>query len=383
MKLPTKLSALAIALPLFVGCGSSDSGPTGPTGPGGPGGGEVAVVWALNSIGQTIRTFEIGEGISPLGVAVVLEGLFDGVAMDVAFPLAVTSESSFGGDRAIVADLESGGTTAVAFLEPSGDPVNPSKPFVLQGTSEAIVGGRGTNSIYRFSLDPAGTPAVVLARDAGEFVEKVVVANGRVFAIDSNIDDAGGTFEPLGESRVAIFDLEGGAVDDFPLPGFQATDAVLSGGKLVVLNAGTLTPTFEPEGNGTLAVVDPVPPFQVSGPFPLGGNGVSLEDGADGRVYVTVTNDFAGPIRTLSFDVGANGFVRGPDDPIPTRDDAGADISCWVVTSLADGRLLCATFRTDQAGTMYLLNADGSFVSSTAGGFGTSDLEIAVGAGTQ
>ncbi len=343
----------------------------------------MTVVWALNSIGQTIRTFEIGEGISPLGLAVDLGGLFDGVSMDVAFPLAVTSESSFGGDRAIVADLESGGRTPVAFLEPQGDPVNPSKPFVLQGMSEAIVGGRGTKSIYRFSLDPPGTSAIVLARDAGEFVEKVVVTNGRVFAIDSNIDDAGGTFEPLGNSLVAVFDLEGGAVATLVLPGFQATDAVLSGGKLVVLNAGTLTPTFEPEGNGTLAVVDPVPPFQVSGPFPLGGNGVSLEDGADGRVYVTVTNDFAGPIRTLSFDVGANGFVRGPEDPIPTRDDAGADISCWVATSLADGRLLCATFRTDQAGTIYLLNADGSFISSTAGGFGTSDLEIAVAAGTQ
>ena len=157
MKLPTRLSVLAIALPLFIGCASGDSGPTG------PGGGEVTVVWALNSIGQTIRTFEIGEGILPLGLAVDLGGLFDGVSMDVAFPLAVTSESSFGGDRAIVADLESGGTTPVAFPEPQGDPVNPSKPFVLQGASEAIVGGRGTNSIYRFSLDPPGTPAVVLA----------------------------------------------------------------------------------------------------------------------------------------------------------------------------------------------------------------------------
>ncbi|MCK5411253.1 MAG: hypothetical protein KAJ67_04105, partial [Gemmatimonadetes bacterium] len=84
MKLPNRLSALAITLPLFVGCASGDSGPTG------PGGDEVVVVWALNSIGQTIRTFEIGEGISPLGLDVVLEGLFDGVAMDVAFPLAVT-----------------------------------------------------------------------------------------------------------------------------------------------------------------------------------------------------------------------------------------------------------------------------------------------------
>ena len=121
----------------------------------------MTIVWALNSIGQTIRTFEIGEGISPLGLAVDLGGLFDGVAMDVVFPLAVTSESSFGGDRAIVADLESGVATPVLFMEPPGDLVNPSKPFVLQGASEAIVGGRGTNSIYRFSLDPPGTPAIV------------------------------------------------------------------------------------------------------------------------------------------------------------------------------------------------------------------------------
>ncbi len=51
LQLPSRLSALAIALPLFVGCASDDSGPTG------PGGGEAVVVWALNSIGQTIRTF--------------------------------------------------------------------------------------------------------------------------------------------------------------------------------------------------------------------------------------------------------------------------------------------------------------------------------------
>ena len=158
--------------------------------------------------------------------------------------------------------------------------------------------------------------------------------------------------------------------------GLQASDAVLSGGRVVVLNAGSLTPSFAPENNGSLTVIDPTT-LDVSGPFPLDGNGVSLEDGADGDVYVTVTSDFL-EIRTLRFDTASETFVNGPGNPIETRDASGAAVSCWVATALADGRIVCATFSFEQAGQLYLMAADGASSGVAAGGVGTTDLEIVI-----
>ncbi len=102
---------------------------------------------------------------------------------------------------------------------------------------------------------------------------------------------------------------------------------------------------------------------------------MSIEEGADGRVYVAVTSDFVS-IRTLRFDPAAPGFVDGPEDPVQTRDADGVPLSCWAATALSDGRLVCATFRSAQAGELFLLSADGGFIDSTPGGFGTTDLEI-------
>ena len=203
------------------------------------------------------------------------------------------------------------------------------------------------------------------------------MTGGRVFAVDSNIDDVGFTFRPLGNSRVVVYELDGAPVREVELQGgLQAIDAVLSGGSLVVLNQGTLGPSFQPDGNGSLFVLDPAS-LQVAGPFELEGNGVSIEAGADGRVYVTVTNDFAS-IQSLRFDPAVPGFVDGPDSPIQVRDASGGPISCWTVTALGDGRLICATFRSEEAGDLYLLSSDGAFIDSTPGGFGTTDLEIVV-----
>jgi hypothetical protein len=322
-----------------------------------------------------MQGYEVGGEISPSGAAIDLGGLFDGDAMAVGGVVAdltvVVTESDFGGDRALVVDVPSRSSVAVTFPD---EPVNPSKPFVVESRGSAFVGGRASNSVYELSITAPGTPPVVFARDVGEFIEKVVVTNDRVFVIDSNIDDVDFTFEPLGNSRVVVFETSGELVREIELPGLQATNAVLSAGRLVVLNAGTLGPAFEPEGNGSLAVIDPAS-LQLSGPFPLGGNGVSIEEGADGRVYVAVTSDFVS-IRTLRFDPMGPGFVDGPENPIQTRDANGAPVSCWAATALADGRLVCATFRSEQAGELFLLSADGGYIDSTPGGFGTTDLEI-------
>ena len=362
---------IGVGLATLAGCSSDGGDPTGP-GAGDP----PAALLALHSVGQTMRGYEVREEISPSGAAIDLGGLFDGDAMavggDVTDLTAVVTESVFGGDRALVVDVPSRSSVAVTFPD---ETVNPSKPFVVESRGSAFVGGRASNSVYELSITAPGTPPTVFALDVGEFIEKVVVTNDRVFAIDSNIDDVGFTFEPLGFSRVVVYDMEGAHVRDIELKdGFQATNAVLAGGRIVVLNAGTLSPTFVPEGNGNLSIIDPAT-LQVSGPFPLGGNGVSLEDGADGHVYVAVTTDFV-DLFTLRFDPAAPGFVNGPTNPIATRDATGEAIPCWVTTAIADGRLVCGTFRSAEAGDLFLLGADGSFLDVVEGGFGTTDLEI-------
>ena len=360
------------ALTWLAGCSSTGD----PAGPGDP---APVGLLALNSVGQTIRGYQVDESIAPSGTIVDLGGLFDGNALDVLDDLAVTTESSFGGDRALAVDLTGvGSVTPIPFGESN---VNPSKPFAVVERSSAVVerssafvGGRGTNAVYEIPLAPPGAAPVVFASAAGEFVEKVVVANGRLFAVDANLDDAGGTFEPLGNSRIGVYTLDGARVEVLDALGLQASDAVVSAGRVVVLNAGSLSPSFEPEGNGSLVVIDPAT-LAVSGPFALGGNGVSLEDGADGDVYVTVTSDFQ-EISLLRFDPSGATFVNGPTNPVDTRDAAGASVSCWVATALADGRLVCATFSFEQAGQLYLMAADGAFSGVASGGFGTTDLEI-------
>ncbi len=359
------VTGLAVTLGAIPGCASSD-GPTGPVGP------SITGVLVLNSVGQTMRAYEVGEAIEPSGLPIDLGPLFDGNGMDLVDFIAVTTESDFGGDRVLVVDVLAASARAIGFAE---EDVNPSKPTIVPTRSSAFVGGRATNSLYEVELGLTASPPAVFARDVGEFIEKVVVSGNRLFAIDSNIDDAGGTFEPLGPSRVVVYDLSGERLAALEMPsGFQATDAVVSGGLIVVLNAGTLTPSFAPEGNGNLAIIDPAT-LEVSGPFPLQGNGVSLEDGADGRVYVTVTSDFI-ELRTLRFDASGARFINGPQDPVATRDASGADIPCWVTSALTDGRLVCATFRFEEAGRLFLLADDGGFLGSVEGGFGTTDLEI-------
>jgi hypothetical protein len=362
--------SIALGLATLAGC-STDGGD--PTGPGDP----PAALLALHSVGQTMQGYEVRGEISPSGDAIDLGGLFDGDAMAVGGVVTdltvVVTESDFGGDRALVVDVPSRSSIPVTFPD---ETVNPSKPFVVESRGSAFVGGRASNSVYELSITAPGTLPVVFARDVGEFIEKVVVTNDRVFVIDSNIDDVDFTFEPLGNSRVVVFEISGELVREIELPGLQATNAVLSAGRLVVLNAGTLGPAFEPEGNGSLVVIDPASAsLQPSVAFPLEGNGVSIEEGADGRVYVAVTSDFIS-IRTLRFDPTGLGFVDGPESPIQTRDADGAPLSCWAATALSDGRLVCATFRSEQAGELVLLSADGGFIDSTPGGFGTTDLEI-------
>ena len=105
----------------------------------------------------------------------------------------------------------------------------------------------------------------------------------------------------------------------------------------------------------------------------LGANGVSLELGADGLVYVTTTSDYQ-TLNLLRFDPVGGSFRRGPDDPIAVRGEDGRRVDCWSATSLADGRIVCSTFSFVEAGRLVLGDESGAFIAEVASGFGTTDL---------
>jgi hypothetical protein len=141
----------------------------------------------------------------------------------------------------------------------------------------------------------------------------------------------------------------------------------------VVLAAGTFDPaTFLPRNDGSLVSIDLR--RGVAGlPVALEGNGVSLELGGDGFVYVTTTSDYQ-TLNLLRFDPMGGSFTRGPADPISVRGPDGRRVDCWSATALADARIVCATFSFVEAGRLVLADESGTFIDENASGFGTTDL---------
>ena len=121
-------------------------------------------------------------------------------------------------------------------------------------------------------------------------------------------------------------------------------------------------------------MIDPVA-RRVIATRPLGANGVRLSLGEDGKAYVTTTSDYL-TLNLLRFDPASGDFEQGPADPVEAADSSGAAVDCWTATALDDGRILCATFRTDAPGRLLLLRSSGSSLSEAPGGFGTTDLGI-------
>lgn len=353
----------ALLLAPFGGCGSSVTEPV-------PSSGED--LWVLNSTGQTLASFSVTETLSASGVPIDLGAGFDGDAFDLLGGFAVTTVSSFGGSRIVFVDLGTGELLTSLFPAPEADLANPSTPsFDAQGI--AWVGGRGSDAVYRVSR---GEPeAQRIAIDVGTFVERVVPAGDRLYAVDANIDDDGGSYAPLGPGRIVVLSRSGGnpSVIDLPPGAFDPTDAVEAGGQLIVLAAGTFDPdTFLPVNNGSLVSID-LGSGAVGPAVALGANGVSLELGADGMVYVTTTSDYQ-TLNLLRFDPGSGSFRRGPADPITVRGRDGSRVDCWSATSLADGRIVCATFSFVEAGRVVLGDENGVFIAEVASGFGTTDL---------
>lgn len=328
----------------------------------------------LNSTGQTLAAFEVGETLTSVGDEIDLGAGFDGVSIDASADQVVTTVSSFGGSRVLFADLATGVVQTTSFPAPEGIDANPSRPTFDEDGSVAYMAGRGSNTVY--SASPGAAVATRIATDIGSFVERVIPIGSRLFALDANIDDDGGTFAPLGPSR--IFVIEAGVVTDtidLRPTERNAIDMVRVDDQLVILLGGTFDPaTFAPNGDGGLVTVS-VFGLALGLVHDLQANGVSIEAGADGLVYVTATSDFVS-LDAMSFDASADAFIRGPSTPLDIRDAAGTRVDCWAVTALADGRKVCVTFSFASAGRLILLDSLGEPASEIPSGFGSTDLLV-------
>lgn len=353
---------------LLIGLGAcSDSA----SGPGEPTAQDIVV---LNSIGQTLATFSVAETLGAAGSPVDLGAGFDGDAFDVTNSFAVSTVSSFGGSRVLFVDLSSGRVLTSAFPAPEADLANPSAAsFDPQGN--AWVAGRGSDAVYRVS--PGDPLAERIATEVGTFVEKVVPIGDRLYAVDANIDDDGGSYQPLGPGRIVVLSRSGvkEEVIDLPATAFNPTDAVESSGRMVVLAAGSFDPgTFLPSNDGALVVID-LEAGVAGSAVPLAANGVSLELGADGAVYVTTTSDHQ-TLNLLRFDPASGSFVRGPANPITVSGGDGRAVDCWSATALDDGRIACTTFSFAESGRLVLADRKGSFIDEVASGFGSTDVAL-------
>jgi hypothetical protein len=362
-----RTSLLALACLVLVACG--DDQPTAPPNT------LVSSLVVLNSTGQTLAPFEVdGDRILPARSPIDLGAGFDGDGVALSGTLAASSVSSFGGSRIAIVDLELGNVVQVGFPGPDAPLVNPSRASF--GSGDTIwVGGRGSDAVYRVA--PGSSMAELVAEGIGTFVERVVPAADELYAIDANLDDDGLTYAPNGPGRIVVLDRAGTVLDviELAVTAPNPSDAVLVAGRLIVLAGGTFDPsTFMPNLDGALVSVDPLD-RRVITMRPLGANGIRLALGADGLVYITTTRDFLS-LDLLRYDPAAEDFDRSPEDPIRPVDPAGDPVSCWAASALADGRLVCTTFRTDAPGRLLLLNGDGEGISQTTSGFGSTDIGI-------
>lgn len=386
--MPRTLSVAMTATLVLGGVAGACNTSVGPPGNGNGNGLPItAEVLVLNSLSRTMSRLAVrGDELEVAAAPIVLPAQFDGNAVDVLDDIWITTISAAGGSQIVFGSFDTGQQEITEFPDLPGQSVSgaladPSKPSLvidLGGTVGALMGARGHNAIYL--AFPGSPSAQLLALDVGEFPERIIAVASTLLSIDANLDDVGGTFQPLGDPRIGLYRFtDGSFFDEIPLTGaVNANDALVLGGDVLVLAGGGFgpAPDFAPNNDGQLVVANAGARAVITS-HALQGNGISLEPGRDGFVYVTRTTgaDF-GNTDILSFNFPLRSFERGPDNPIRPRDASGADLNCWAATALVDRRLLCITFSAGANGRLSLLSADGAFLDDVPVGQGAVDMVV-------
>ena len=144
---------------------------------------------------------------------------------------------------------------------------------------------------------------------------------------------------------------------------------------MLLLAGGGVDPLASaPLGDGNLVEID-MTARAVQDVNSLGGNGIAMEAGRDGLVYIVRTKGVdATDTDVLTFSFAVRAWVNGPENPIQPRDRDGSNLNCRVAAAFLDGQLLCATYVTAGQGRLVLLSATGEFIDEAPVGAGTTDI---------
>ncbi|WP_420440931.1 hypothetical protein [Candidatus Palauibacter sp.] len=367
-----QVGALAVFL---AGCG--DSNGTGPDGPDvvGPEQSEFAV---LNSISGTLQQFNRIDGeIVPFGRDIQLGADYKGQAADFIQDLWVTAWDTPEGSKILFGSFSTAEQTMAVF--PNNAIADPGKPTVIfdaGGTVGALIPARSLDAVY---VTFPGTPmAQVAVEGVGTFVERVIPAGQFLVSVDGNLDDEDGGREPLGPPRIVLHEfISGSYFDELRLPESTVgvTEAIVLEDKMLLLAGGGVDPlTSAPLGDGNLVEID-MTARAVQDVNSLGGNGISMEAGRDGLVYIVRTKGVdATETDVLRFSFAVRAWANGPENPIQPRDRDGSNLNCRVAAAFLDGQLLCATYVTAGQGRLVLLSATGEFIDEAPIGAGTTDI---------
>ena len=367
-----QVGALAVFL---AGCG--DSNGTGPDGPDvvSPEQSEFAV---LNSISGTLQQFNRIDGeIVPFGRDIQLGADFKGEAADFIQDLWVTAWDTPEGSKILFGSFSTAEQTMAVF--PNNAIADPGKPTVIfdaGGTVGALIPARALDAVY---VTFPGTPmAQVAVEGVGTFVERVIPAGQFLVSVDGNLDDEDGGREPLGPPRIVLHEfISGSYFDELRLPESTVgvTEAIVLEDKMLLLAGGGVDPlTSAPLGDGNLVEID-MTARAVQDVNSLGGNGISMEAGRDGLVYIVRTKGVdATETDVLTFSFAVRAWVNGPENPIQPRDRDGSNLNCRVAAAFLGGQLLCATYVTAGQGRLVLLSATGEFIDEAPIGAGTTDI---------
>lgn len=367
-----QMGALAV---LLVGCGGSNG--TGPDDPGGvtPDQSEFAV---LNSISGTLQQFNRIDGeIVPFGRDIQLGAGFRGQTADFIQDLWVTAWDAPDGSKILFGSFSTDEQTMAVF--PNNAIVDPGKPTVIfdaGGTVGALIPARGLDAVF---VTFPGTPmAQIAVEGVGTFVERAIPAGEFLVSVDANLDDEEGGREPLGPPRIVLHEfLSGSYFDELRLPESTvgATEAIVLEDRMLLLAGGGVDPlTSAPLGDGNLVEID-MSARSVQEVNAIGGNGISMEAGRNGLVYIVRTKGVdATETDVLTFSFAVRAWMNGPGNPIQPRDRDGSNLSCRVAAAFLDGQILCATYVAAGQGRLVLLSAEGEFIDDTPIGAGTTDI---------